>query len=162
MSENDQSSKEKKRFTREDVLNASSVGEALHAYRQAASISTPDQISDLQEAVADRAHQLEDEQTSKEFTVLMIQTRNNERFLRGVESVYDLQTSSQRQLSRFEDEVSKLDGLSTRFKDATVSMGDTLSRQVENIVSAAGKMNDAADTMRGAASQIYQSSHRMS
>lgn len=158
---------EDKKYAKEDILGATTVGDALHAYRQLLSEAKNYETSGLQKAVADKAHELGDEQTSKEFTLLMTQTENNERFLRGVEVMADLQEHNRTTMNIFEENVTRFDRSSGRVRESAEAISGSLDRRMSEFSSAAGVVDtasrtikDAATSMSSSASVIDRASHR--
>lgn len=96
---------EKNKFTTEDITSAKDVGSTLEAYRRVSeNINDYSVQINCQLAVADKMHELGDEEKSSQFTILAEQTRNTARsimatkeFTQGVkdmgENVNDFQIS---------------------------------------------------------------------
>lgn len=141
---------EDKKYTKKDILDAATVGDALFAYRRVMRETQPYEIADLQSAVADKAHELKDETTATQFTVLMSETRNNERFLRGVDVLADVSESLKSTGNRI------LEG-GEEFKKGA----GTVREAMEQFRADAGRVSVAGNAIADAATKIVTASHRM-
>lgn len=141
----------KKHFGKENILAASDKGELLEAYRRAAEQRTSyTRMSDLQVAVADRFHQLGDEDNSLQFTFLAGQTRNTE----------DMNSF----ITNFDEVRSRLHIDMTVFQegaDSFKNMGRGINDAAEKILSGSTGISRATDRMQEAAATIDRASSRM-
>lgn len=142
---------DERRYTIDDIKSAETVGDALHAYRKSCEQrSSLSGLNTYQEAVASRAHELGDEQTSKEFTILSIQTTNNERFLRGVDMLGEISQSLQTTGNRI------LDG-GEEFKRGAGQVHEAM----DQFRADAGRIATAGNQISEASGVIDRASYRM-
>jgi methyl-accepting chemotaxis protein len=157
MSELTERAEEKKKFKKEDILTAENTGEVLEVYRRVLENSADYEKVGLQTAIADRLHQLGDEDKSFQFTILASQTENNQNIRRSVEVFVDVST----ELGRSANGIL---GASENFKNSTDKMNEGLEElrlTGSRISSASTQMEKAAGDIDGAARSIEQSSNRM-
>jgi hypothetical protein len=135
MSETDSLQKEVKKIGKKDILSASDLGGVLEAYRGSLENSRDYEIPDLQLTVADKLHELGEEDKSFEFTILASQTVNADKTKKSVDIFADV-------IDNFILKGGGLAGVSEEFR----STGDRIS--------------NAASEMSDAAMRIQQSSNR--
>lgn len=138
-----------KQFSREDILNAASMLHALVAYR-ALIKENRYYASDLESWIADKATELGDEQMVKDFTILSAQTRNNERFLRGVNELAEISDSLQRTGKNIVAGSEEFSGAAKVIQEAMQEFDDSsrrISTAGNSIVEAAAKINNASHRM---------------
>ncbi len=128
-----------KKYNREDIALATTVGDALHAYRKvSAEFSSYAELVRLQTDVADKMHELGDEDKAYGFTLLANQTRNTERNANVVSVFEAVVDDFNKKVNRFVDSV---EDLGTHLSGTVASLRDTS----ESIMNAAGQMDQAAN-----------------
>lgn len=142
---------ERKHYKKEDILSAGDVGNVLEVYRRASGERKGyERLSDFQTAVADRLHQLGDEEKAYEFTLLAGQTENMERMAAitgGLEGVQQ----------EFKKTTGRLEEASERIRGSGAVVGDA----AEKILSTGNIFSRAADRVETASRTIETASYRM-
>lgn len=97
-------SEEKKKYSKEDILSAENPGEVLNNYRRAfESVRRLEERVDLQNAVADRLHNLGDEEGSMKFTILAGESQNAVQIVNAAKIFGEAQHEAGLKMSRFSE-----------------------------------------------------------
>lgn len=155
---------EKKKFRKEDISSAKDVGGTLEAYRRASENSSCySDLVDLRIAVADRMHELGDEDKSAEFTILAGQTQNAERIDQTIRMFGEIASGFGNDAGRLRGSLEGFDRSSGKIGEAMDELRIESSRiagAASQIGGAAEKISDASHTMNRAAGTIHEASMR--
>ncbi len=142
---------EVKKFSKEDILSAADLGGVLEAYRGAIGNVRGYEILGLQTAVADRLHQLGEEDKSFQFTVLASQTENADKMEKSAQIFGEVTN----------DFINKGSGRMTEASESFKHSAQKVVEGMEEFRLTGGRISSAANQIDQAASKIEQSSYRM-
>lgn len=135
MSEQPHQPEKKKTYSKEDILLAENPGEVLNNYRKAfESIRRSEERVGLQNAVADRLHELGDEEGSMKFTILAGESQN----------------------------AAQMENAAKIFGEAQYEASIKMGRFSESFENAGTKMSNSARAITEASEKISSASYRMS
>lgn len=135
MSEQSQKTEEKKRYSKEDILSAENTGDALNNYRRASEhIRRSSDIIELQNAVADKLHELGDEEGSMKFTILAGESQN----------------------------AAQMESAARIFAEGQYEASIKMGRFTESFENTGTKMSNSARVITEASEKISSASYRMS
>ena len=142
---------ENKRYTEENIFSAKDVGGCVEAYRRCADgFRNFSELVDFQTAVADRLHELGDEEKSAQFTILASQTRNVLLSKRVGEMMGDIIGDFNKTSNRLGEKIDGFDHSIGRFGEG-----------VEELRIVSGKILSASSEMERASQRIESSSRNM-
>lgn len=144
--ENTEVAEKDKSYLKEDITKSQTSGDVLHVYREL-SISKYNNLPELQRMVADRLHQLGDEERSGDFTLLSAQTENSEKNFRTATILADVVDDFSRKVNQFGE---SSEGLKKFSQNLTISM--------EDFRLTGGKISSAAQQMDQASMRMNRSS----
>lgn len=139
-----------KKFSKEDILSAADLSGVLEAYRGMENVRDYE-VPGLQLAVAERLHQLGEEDKSFEFTILASQTVNADKMRKSAEIFGEVTNDF-------------INRGSSRMAEASESFKNSAHKVVEGMEEfrlTGGRISSAANQIDQAASKIEQSSYRM-
>jgi hypothetical protein len=152
----------KKHFAVEDIRSAADVGGTLEAYRGAAKERRDfSDLVELQNAVAEKMHELGDEDKSSQFTILAGQTETTARMSKVADVLGEVESGMNRDALRFYDGVKGFDRSSDRVNTAAESISGSLDRNISKFVDAAGKVESASGKIDESSKTMIEASNRI-